>query len=402
VTDTAKLLGISKGAVSKALKVLDQKGFIDMELVKVKLKITSKGMAVDEFSVGNERFSEETAVSCRKHSFLVGNNQELEPLLDNGSSSPHTNKDFNQTNTHSKSACEEEEKEEEPKPQPTESKPTGDTPISVTTRHERACQPKDLVEGTSSAAAVQNQLDTRFVNPVKNTRYSRSSDPWMESQDNPLPIFKQWLFQKRVKEAHSRNERSNTFVPSLPNAASEIRNNAARAADLWEEFLQDVNHRVKIFNQCVDSGDRNISEAEAQEIAALAPYSPIAIKQPLQLKPASPTFEALPPEPETPTNNSPKPQNATAYSTYSAQQLPPPSAPPPDFLEKLKNRLSMPKLEHRIKEEPTDPFQKYRGYLHSPQLALRNEAIRWVMGRSDADITYDEEGNIIDFAEIEF
>jgi hypothetical protein len=53
------------------------------------------------------------------------------------------------------------------------------------------------------------------------------SDPWMQSSQNPLPEFKQWLYERY--QAHKKNL-------GLADAASEIRNDYARASDLWQEY----------------------------------------------------------------------------------------------------------------------------------------------------------------------
>jgi hypothetical protein len=129
VTQIALDLGLSKGAVSKALKKLEQVGEIDMELVQVKIQIRPSknsdhnppypidntpwvngttsdysteeqkiqlitncteevfpiGNAVSqekpEFPIGNSDFLEETSVSHRKPGFPTGNNRQSEPLL---------------------------------------------------------------------------------------------------------------------------------------------------------------------------------------------------------------------------------------------------------------------------------------------------------------------------------
>jgi hypothetical protein len=45
---------------------------------------------------------------------------------------------------------------------------------------------------------------------------------------NPLPEFKEWVYQLRRAEGFE--------AASLANAASEIRNDYLRAKDLWKEF----------------------------------------------------------------------------------------------------------------------------------------------------------------------
>jgi len=113
VTAIASELGLSKGAVSKAIKSLDAKGLIDIEIVKVKIRIKSDksnvasfpiGNSVShsepEFPTGNPGFPEETEVSSSEQPFPIGNDRQPEPSPIKASSSPQTNKtytDFIQT-----------------------------------------------------------------------------------------------------------------------------------------------------------------------------------------------------------------------------------------------------------------------------------------------------------------
>ncbi len=107
VTTVADELGLSKGAVSKAIKSLDAKGFVHVELTRVKIRIKADKPAVasfpignsvshskPEFPIGNQDFPEETEVSQRKPEFLIGNNQQPEPSPDKASSTPQTNKTY--------------------------------------------------------------------------------------------------------------------------------------------------------------------------------------------------------------------------------------------------------------------------------------------------------------------
>ncbi len=107
VTQMALQLGLSKGAVSKALKRLDQMDLIDVELVRVTVRIHTNKNSMTElptgnkvaqrkqtFPIGNENFLEETDVSYGKHGFPIGNEQQPEALPDNNSSLSHTNKTY--------------------------------------------------------------------------------------------------------------------------------------------------------------------------------------------------------------------------------------------------------------------------------------------------------------------
>ncbi|MFM6065048.1 MAG: MarR family transcriptional regulator [Microcystis panniformis] len=98
VTDVATATGLQKGTVSKALKVLSDKGYIDLEITEalVKLQTFPKGDGVSRdgegFPTGNtvfcdagefptvpSGFLQETPSHCGKHPRTVGNDPVLEP-----------------------------------------------------------------------------------------------------------------------------------------------------------------------------------------------------------------------------------------------------------------------------------------------------------------------------------
>ena len=113
ITQIAKELDISKGATSKAVKKLDQLGLIDVDIVRVKIKIRTEQYKNAEFPIGNNvsysessfpidnaGFQEETEVSYKKPKFPVGNTQPPECLSDNcfnNSQTIKTYSDFIQT-----------------------------------------------------------------------------------------------------------------------------------------------------------------------------------------------------------------------------------------------------------------------------------------------------------------
>jgi hypothetical protein len=80
--------------------------------------------------------------------------------------------------------------------------------------------------GNLAPDSKQRPFDQR-----KGTWKSIGSDPWMQSGSNVLPEFKQWLYQR-----HQRKNKGLT----LSDAASEIRNDYARASDLWSEYQDDL------------------------------------------------------------------------------------------------------------------------------------------------------------------
>jgi len=71
------------------------------------------------------------------------------------------------------------------------------------------------------------ELPTRRIHALKQTECSDSRDPWMKGM-NPLPQFKEWVYELRRSEGFP--------AASLANAASEIRNDYLRAKDLWEDY----------------------------------------------------------------------------------------------------------------------------------------------------------------------
>jgi DNA-binding transcriptional ArsR family regulator len=72
VTDVATATGLQKGTVSKALKVLSDKGYIDLEITEalVKLQTFSKG---DQVSCDGEEFPTGNTVSHSAEKFPTGN-----------------------------------------------------------------------------------------------------------------------------------------------------------------------------------------------------------------------------------------------------------------------------------------------------------------------------------------
>lgn len=107
VTAVADELGLSKGAVSKAIKSLDAKGFIHVELTRVKIRIKADKSDVASFPIGNnvsqsepafpignQDFPEETEVSYKKPEFPIGNDRQPEPSPDKAFSTLQTNKTY--------------------------------------------------------------------------------------------------------------------------------------------------------------------------------------------------------------------------------------------------------------------------------------------------------------------
>ncbi|MEO0933861.1 MAG: hypothetical protein AAFY21_08905, partial [Cyanobacteria bacterium J06641_2] len=98
-------------SVSRALKALDEKGFIDLELIKIKVKVSPRGLhCCDETtavptdnsvaspqqarSSRNKRDREATSVISPQHARSSRNKREPEPLPDKDSETPKTIKTY--------------------------------------------------------------------------------------------------------------------------------------------------------------------------------------------------------------------------------------------------------------------------------------------------------------------
>ena len=106
VIDIAEATGLQKGTVSKALKVLDCKGYIDLELIKVSVQVR-------KFPPGNQTAHQETRQHTRKPRSTPGNIEEPEPIQAEASRSPHTLNTLqtNQTNRSLSHAFNDQERE---------------------------------------------------------------------------------------------------------------------------------------------------------------------------------------------------------------------------------------------------------------------------------------------------
>lgn len=104
---------------------------------------------------------------------------------------------------------------------------------------------KDIPETKDSAAPCDNSVfvgngntapdgKQRPFDQRKATWKSVGTDPWMASGSNPVTEFKQWLYQQYQQKGKSLG---------LADAASEIRNDYARASDLWAEYQDELIHR---------------------------------------------------------------------------------------------------------------------------------------------------------------
>ncbi|MBD1855500.1 MULTISPECIES: MarR family transcriptional regulator [Leptolyngbya] len=96
VIDIAEATKLQKGTVSKALKVLSDKGFIDLEMVTVRIHVkkvpvrNQVSCRKPKRTIGNLNASQETLQHDRKPDCTRGNIEKLEPSPDIDSESPHT------------------------------------------------------------------------------------------------------------------------------------------------------------------------------------------------------------------------------------------------------------------------------------------------------------------------
>jgi hypothetical protein len=97
VRGVARETELAPGTVSKALKELDRLGWIDLELLKVSIKVNPFSPSKEVFPSGNSRDVQETPVTSRKQLNPVGNSCSPEPSPSKGFASPQTNK-TNKTN----------------------------------------------------------------------------------------------------------------------------------------------------------------------------------------------------------------------------------------------------------------------------------------------------------------
>lgn len=206
----------------------------------------------------------------------------------------------------------------------------------------------------------------------------------MESDNNPLPIFKEWVFASHKNAQKNLSEHFRTYTPSLANAAAEIRNDYARAADLWAEFVVEMEQRVEAFNHSVSAGLK-IADTSWEEIKAIAPYSSIPVAKPpalIQGSGSTTSVSSLPGE------------NAQAYRDF----VPPAIAP--SSLETAKtvmvqvaSKLAMRKPKQK---EPADELEEKRRWLTDPVKELRDRAVRWAYQQDDVEIVWGDTGNAVD------
>lgn len=106
---------------------------------------------------------------------------------------------------------------------------------------------------------------TRPFNQHKGTWKSVASDAWMQSGLNPMPEFKQWLHQQYQQKGKNL---------SLADAASEIRNDYARASDLWAEYQHGLTKRQqsekRLAQLQIVTADANKSNHPSQAVSVIS------------------------------------------------------------------------------------------------------------------------------------
>ncbi len=143
VTQLGKLLRLAKSTVSKALKALSQLGWIDLELIKVKVKLRSRSSSPQStlFPTGNSVSHSEPQFPTRNSSFLeetsVSHSEQPQAEIQTEQASQYskTLKTFqtNQTKAVAEKISEEETTPTEPAPQVKNPAPTEPAHKDVTT-----------------------------------------------------------------------------------------------------------------------------------------------------------------------------------------------------------------------------------------------------------------------------
>lgn len=100
VREVARALNCDPATVSRALKVLDSKGYIDLEMVNVQVKVLTKSQSVVStqhccpdttvLSTDHDRCVETTPTIATQHQRSLHNDRKPEPAPDMDSRSPHT------------------------------------------------------------------------------------------------------------------------------------------------------------------------------------------------------------------------------------------------------------------------------------------------------------------------
>jgi DNA-binding Lrp family transcriptional regulator len=272
VVEIADRLNMNKSTVSRALKRLDELGYIDFEAVVALVSLKTKAFPVDnEFPVGNK-------VSCRQQerSFdqqnrsndqperSVGNNRPLEALQEEGSGTPHTlktlktNSDFllnaqaEQTNTNTS----DEQEESEPLDSSDRTEPN---PV-----HSSSVNPKPTGQGNCSAATAK-PVEKTEIHPTERCDRQFSEPPW-GFYSNPDPGFLEFLSKGNLKYVDPYKN----YPKITAYHARKWLNKAKRDEERYEEALIE-------WDAYQDELKESAEIEQIRQLAEIIPISPILI-----------------------------------------------------------------------------------------------------------------------------
>lgn len=409
---------VHRSTISRAFKELDTKGFIDLELIRAYVTVKPKGVHCCEEATGcddtlpvaspQQCCDDATTEAVTQHEHNIDRAHVLNTL--------NTNSDLITQEGVSKNLDSGE--------------PGGSTDILVapSSIEEAKSEESQIARVDQSSAAPlmptqiyiptveeQSYSMNRLFVQSKATYTSRSADPWMDGI-NPNRQFVQWILNTRQNEQKNGDERYNTYTPTPRNIRKELRNDAVAAQGLWEDFQEEMTHRVQVHNTRVEAGIP-ISPGETEEVKAIAPYSTTQMKSPLLIiapgsGEAAQRFERNLPLESLLVNLSASsasvPEGAEAVEAYKEYKAEIPLTD--EQIAENKRRFSemvrgvtksIPKATVEISYSSN--FDKYKAWIVSDEPALISAAKEWVQARADIfEVEYDGYGNILDFSEVSF
>ena len=254
--------------------------------------------------------------------------------------------------------------------------------------------------------------------PVEN--FSSQITEWLNNQ-----IFMQWWANRLDKAYGTQNQ----WKPAIARVRGMIRDDPQEASDMFAGFQAEMGNRVENYNQRLLGG---CSVSDFEEIAAIAPYSPVvmqvsvpalaavvtdqmpvtvasvaaSVEQPAVTvasvaasveQPVVTVEQILPPLFRTRPIDAPS-ENGAAYENFVADPLFE-AAPPPqsfkDLVATLAKKRTMPKNSARHRQ-PGDRLAQLRQMMTEPGV-VRQIAIKELMQMPDIHLLQNENGEYHDF-----
>ena len=258
----------------------------------------------------------------------------------------------------------------------TQTEPTSRGFTSLPETKKLSAQPKDHFKDRCSAAAVEN-----FSSAVAEMLSNR--------------LFIQW-WSNRVSKTKFGSEELE--MPASAYVKARIRKNPVQAQDMYEEFREEIAHRVDVANTRVASG-ASLQADEVEKLQAIAHQSDI----PLQLSPPAP-LPALSPQQNTSAPNStsataptaPTNQNKQAYQSFDSSALPEAAAPPANFGDMVRALIGKKSAPKQERSQQNTPFDHYRSLMQSGVKSFRAEALQWAYSKEDVTVIHDDYGEPCD------